>query len=360
MVSLLQVEDENIAILAHRSGGAITRSFHGFKISRYMTARVAGFPDAMFAIFTSGLLASLMQLINVTEQETINTTSSNWIEWRFPSVGYYGDMSALLWRVIPPILIVIGTIGNAVTIFVLLHTLELLSALLPGCVFHTWRVDILGLSTHLFSWLIVAVTLERTACVLFPHKMDRLYVKVRRAIPAATNWNVIIVVQLARSRSRCQRINISGQARNTRPLSMLMIALCVLFLVTMAPVFVCFLYFLYLREKLLAFESVDPYTTRYDVQYIKFLYDVYLTYFNATLNFAIYLFSGSKFRAELMSLVCSQTGMSYRVRFHICISNVDMQQLELGNLFCLKRAQGLPHLTRSDIVLDFAGMTSIC
>ncbi|KAH3690535.1 hypothetical protein DPMN_194242 [Dreissena polymorpha] len=87
---------------------------------------------------------------------------------------------------------------------------------------------------------------------------------------------------------------------------MLLIALCVLFLVTMTPVSVCFLYFPYLREKLLALESVDPYTARYDVQYIKFLYDVslLLTYFNATLNFAIYVFSGSKFRAELMSLVC--------------------------------------------------------
>ena len=41
------------------------------------------------------------------------------------------------------------------------------------------------------------------------------------------------------------------------------------------------------------------------------------------------------------------------------ISNADMQQLEVAHHFCLKRAQGLPHLTRSDMVLGLAGMTSI-
>ncbi|KAH3817225.1 hypothetical protein DPMN_118757 [Dreissena polymorpha] len=36
-----------------------------------------------------------------------------------------------------------------------------------------------------------------------------------------------------------------------------------------------------------------------------------------------------------------------------------MQQLEVAHHFCFKRAQGLPHLTRSDMVLGLAGMTSI-
>ncbi|KAH3898326.1 hypothetical protein DPMN_022554 [Dreissena polymorpha] len=78
--------------------------------------------------------------------------------------------------------------------------------------------------------------------------MDRLHVNVRRTVPVASNWKVIIVVQLARSHSRRQRMNISGKARDMCPVSILMIALCVLFLVTMTPVSVCFVYFLYLRE----------------------------------------------------------------------------------------------------------------
>ncbi|KAH3697063.1 hypothetical protein DPMN_084548 [Dreissena polymorpha] len=41
------------------------------------------------------------------------------------------------------------------------------------------------------------------------------------------------------------------------------------------------------------------------------------------------------------------------------ISSADMQQLEVAHHVCLKRAQGLPHLTCSDMVLGLAGVTSI-
>ncbi|KAH3846564.1 hypothetical protein DPMN_088866 [Dreissena polymorpha] len=103
--------------------------------------------------------ASNVALISVTEQETFNTTSSNVSEWEFTPVGYYGDASALLWRVIPPILVSIGTIGNAMTVFVLLRqkkmtstavflfalalsdTLLLSSTLLPVWVLYTWGIN---------------------------------------------------------------------------------------------------------------------------------------------------------------------------------------------------------------------------
>ncbi|KAH3792162.1 hypothetical protein DPMN_145653 [Dreissena polymorpha] len=155
------------------------------------------------------------------------------------------------------------------------------------------RVYLAFCSTHLSPLLIVAVTLERTACVLFPHKV-RLGCSPRNAgliivtivlavfginiillvmydvngykgvkcapstkeyydlndyvyfwidftltfglpFPQLLIGNVIIVVELARSRSRRQRMNISGQLRDTRPLSILMISLCVLFLLTIIP-----------------------------------------------------------------------------------------------------------------------------
>ncbi|KAH3734563.1 somatostatin receptor type 4-like [Dreissena polymorpha] len=346
--------------------------------------------------------ASDVTLINVTEQETFNATSSNVSGWEYPPVGYFRDTSALLWRVIPPILISIGTIGNAVTIFVLLRqkkmtstavflfslalsdTLILFSAPLQRWVKYTWGIEIEKLSnpgckaivylaycsTQLSSCLIAAVTLERTACVLFPHKV-RLGCSPRNAgliivtivlavfgintillvmfdlngyngskcapstkeyydlhyyvypwidftfifgapFPLLLIGNVIIVVQLARSRSRRQRINISGQVRDTRPLSRLIIALCVLFLVTLTPAQVFSVYFPYLLEKLKVLASVDPYTALYDAAYIEFLYDVatLVSFFNATFNFAIYVFSGSKFRAELRSLLCCKAKQS--------------------------------------------------
>ncbi|KAH3868777.1 somatostatin receptor type 4-like [Dreissena polymorpha] len=340
--------------------------------------------------------ASNVTLINVTEQETFDATSRDVSGWDYPLDSYYENTRVLLWKVIPPILISIGTIGNAVTIFVLLRqkkitstamflfalalsdTLILFSALLPHWVFYTWGVDIRLLSnpgckaivylaycsTQLSSWLIVAVTLERTACVLFPHKVklgcsqrnagliivtivlavfginiiipvifdvngyngrtctpstkeyydiwDYVYgwidftLRFGAPFPLLLIGNVIIVVQLARSRSRRQRMNVSGQARDTRPVSILMIALCVLFLVTMTPMSVCFVYIPYQRERLLALALVDPYTAWFGYLYVQFLNDVtiLLSLFNATFNFAIYVFSGSKFRGELRSLLC--------------------------------------------------------
>ncbi|XP_052261540.1 galanin receptor 2a-like [Dreissena polymorpha] len=296
-------------------------------------------------------------LINVTEQETFNTTLSNFSEWSFPPDGYYKNTSVLLWKVIPPILILIGTIGNAMTIFVLLRQKKMTSTAvflfalalsdtfilfcgpMPDWLFYTWGIDIESLSNpackailyleycsiHLSSWLIVVVTLERTACVMFPHKM-RLGCSPRNAgliivtivlavfginiillvivdVNEYTGWtcypstkdyydlfyyvygwidltltfgapfpllligNVIIVVQLARSRSRRQRMNISGQTRDTRPVSILLIGLCVLFCVTMSPVSVFLLYSPYQSEKLQALMSVDPYTAWYDTEY---------------------------------------------------------------------------------------------
>ncbi|KAH3716821.1 hypothetical protein DPMN_059550 [Dreissena polymorpha] len=85
-----------------------------------------------------------------------------------------------------------------------------------------------------------------------------------------------------------------------------MIFLCVLFFLTITPLSVGMVYSPYQRKKLQALASVDPYTAWHDFQYFQFLYDVVVlvSYFNATFNFAIYVFSVSKFRTELRSLLC--------------------------------------------------------
>ncbi|KAH3898328.1 psychosine receptor-like [Dreissena polymorpha] len=350
--------------------------------------------------------SSNVTLINVTEQETFNATSSNVSGWEpYSIVSYYRDTKVLLWRVMPPILVSIGTIGNALTIIVLLRqkkmtstavflfalalsdTLILLSALLPNWVGYTWDIDVLLLSSpgckalaylaycsiHLSSWLIVVVKFERKACVLFPHKVRlccsahnagmiiisivlavfgiNIILLVINDVNEYTGWmcsvsrkeyrdlfhyvygwidftltfgapfpllligNVIIVVQLARSRSIRQRMNISGQARDTRPVSILMIGLCVMFLLTMTPVSVFVFYTPYQKEKLLALVSNDPYKAMYEAQYFQFLHAVAIlvSYFNYTFNSDIYVFSGSEFRAEPRSLLCCNATQGTRL-----------------------------------------------
>ncbi|KAH3740000.1 hypothetical protein DPMN_046694 [Dreissena polymorpha] len=83
----------------------------------------------------------------------------------------------------------------------------------------------------------------------------------------------------------------------------------------MTPVLVCSVYVPYQIEKLQALMSVDFYTAWYDTQYFQFLYDIatLVSYFNATFNFAIYVFSGSKFRAELRSLLCCKEKQGTRL-----------------------------------------------
>ncbi|KAH3826292.1 hypothetical protein DPMN_128191 [Dreissena polymorpha] len=78
----------------------------------------------------------------------------------------------------------------------------------------------------------------------------------------------------------------------------------------MTPVTVISLYISYQKEKLRALKSNDPYT----VEYIYFLSNVavLVSYFNATFNFAIYVFSGSRFRAELRSLLCCKATQGTR------------------------------------------------
>ncbi|XP_052256396.1 tachykinin-like peptides receptor 86C [Dreissena polymorpha] len=241
-------------------------------------------------------------------------------------------------------LILIGTLRDWV-LYIWDIDIRMLNS--PWCKAHLYLIYC---SIHLSSWLMVAVTLERTACVLFPHKV-RLMCSPRNAeliivtivlavfginiiIPVVFDvngylgrectlsakeyrdlwdyvyqwtdltfsfgapfillliWNVIIVVQLLRSRSRRQRMSISGQSRDTRQVSMLMIALCVLFV--------------YQLEKIDALKTVDPSTAWYDYQFLLFQATVVnlVGFFNATFYFAIYVFSGSKFRAELNSLLC--------------------------------------------------------
>ncbi|KAH3898378.1 hypothetical protein DPMN_022607 [Dreissena polymorpha] len=84
--------------------------------------------------------SSNVTLINVTEQETFNATSSNVSGWEPYSIGsYYRDTKVLLWRVIAPILFSIGTIGNALTIIVLLRQKKMTSTAV-SCLL--WRFPI--------------------------------------------------------------------------------------------------------------------------------------------------------------------------------------------------------------------------
>ena len=130
-------------------------------------------------------------------------------------IGYYGETMVMMWKVIPPIIISIGTIGNILTMIVLLRQIKRLSStamfLLALAVSDTvilwcgpfrnwfnemWEIDIRTLhdvscktqllltyvSKHMSSWLLVAVTMERVLSVIIPHRVKLLCTPTKAGI----------------------------------------------------------------------------------------------------------------------------------------------------------------------------------
>ncbi|XP_060595662.1 growth hormone secretagogue receptor type 1-like [Ruditapes philippinarum] len=288
----------------------------------------------------------------LNESKTENTTSSPAKE--DSSSVYYEDINVMLWKIVPPILIIFGTTGNTLTILVNLRmkkitstslylitlaisdTTILLCGPLRNWITYMWGKDIRKLSdgacrtqlyltyasVHFSSWLLVAVTIERTISVVIPHKVKlsctrknagitilaifvftfgvdavipviqglegfgnkacapttAAYLKFRDdvwqwidlcmafAVPFffLVTGNSIMIVTLCNSRRK--RIAMSefsipgGNTTSRKDISIyvLMIALCCIFLLTMTPVVVYQIYSPYRLEELRALKKIDP------------------------------------------------------------------------------------------------------
>ena len=122
---------------------------------------------------------------------------------RTPS-GYYHNVTLLIWKTVPPIIIPLGSLGNLLTIIVIVRQLQKLTSVsffllclavsdllvlytvtLRHWIRHVWEVEIrdfceAGCKIHVFltyvslqlsSWLLVAVTTERLCSVVLPHRV---------------------------------------------------------------------------------------------------------------------------------------------------------------------------------------------
>lgn len=338
-----------------------------------------------------------------------------------PPVGYYGEMRVKLWKYIPAIIIVWGTIGNVLTVLVLIRqrkmsstatfllTLALSDIIILYCgplrnwIKQIWDIDVrllseAGCKIQLYltyssiqysSWLLITVTWERVMSVLQPHKV-RLFCTTKRAVltvcillvfilgfnmvipiimkldghKSATcspgteahlkfrddiyQWmdftmafalpfillligNVIIIVQLHRSRRNQRQMSVSNHqngntTRDTRSVSVLMICLCVIFFVTMTPVTCYQIYASIKMDEIYDLYKTDPIKAWYDYQYLLFVRDVLslVGYTNAAFNFLLYVFSGAKFRNELIAMVCfrrSPGGVAFGSKYTMSTSS---------------------------------------
>ena len=302
----------------------------------------------------------------------------------------------------------LGTLGNLLTVLIILRqrnitsttlllvclacsdTLILYGGPLRNFISATWYFDIRHLndalckvlsyltyvSSQLSSWLLVMLTLERTVCVMFPHRVKELctvkntgicvvlltlsmlllnshflfgaglvedggklesfpcrgiyesYEKFSKyvwpwidfyvyfAIPFAfiVTGNVLIIKKLAlarRERKMLQNRKKCRQSLQSKNVTALLLFLCAMFLITLAPVTVYFIGSPHWIESITS--KSDPRDIQEGMEYISFWFTVTncISYLNATCNFILYVLSGSRFRKEVVStLFCKKASGS--------------------------------------------------
>ncbi|KAL4218010.1 Purinergic receptor P2Y [Mactra antiquata] len=327
-----------------------------------------------------------------------------------PPIGYYGETRETLWKVFPPIIMAWGTIGNILTILVILRQMKTVTStsvyLMALAVFDTmvlytgplrhwikmmyeedirdqtdagcrFQVYITYASLHMSSWLLVAVSVERAISVVVPHKVRLACTKYKAFMIVSVifvvifgananllaiyglqgvnnqkcsvtskayldfrdnvwQWidlcmafavpfvillicNTIIIVCLRRSYAKKRSLapgqrssnNESNSNKSTRSVSILMIALCAIFFLTMTPASVYAVYYPYKFKEIQKLFRTDPIKAWYDYQYLMFQHAVVtiVSYMNASFNFLLYVFSGTKFRHELCAMFrCRKPG----------------------------------------------------
>ena len=145
---------------------------------------------------------SITSFINISV--TLTTAANRGPPPGFPQPGVYTDVKEWLWKIIPPIVMLLGTFGNSLTIIVLLRQIKNLSSTavyllslafsdllvlymgpLRQWIKYLWKTDVRSLtnagckiqifltyfSIMFSSWLLVAVTVERAVSVILPHKV---------------------------------------------------------------------------------------------------------------------------------------------------------------------------------------------
>ncbi|KAH3703792.1 hypothetical protein DPMN_078838 [Dreissena polymorpha] len=322
-----------------------------------------------------------------------------------PPGSYIKDTYIWMWRLVPPVLIVFGIMGNVCTICVLLRspkrltsislyllvlacsdTVFLLNAPLRQWIRFVWSYDIrdqnnvlcklsayLTYATYHFSaWILVAVTMERVCAVLWPHRFKSMCTRKTSAVIigviftgiVSLNAHVLYVVQLndqlgVAQKSLCQVLNtayeffttiwnwinfsaafiipfcllfigniviINGLRKshklqkrmsavtsranaNKSSVTFVLILLSLLFFISQTPT-IYFLYYPYhmKAKRQLPCDKYAQFIREEDTIWLIYTVTSLVSYINATLNSAIYIVSGRRFREEILRMLrCQQS-----------------------------------------------------
>ena len=350
-------------------------------------------------------------MLNTTENisdvsDTLLNRSDGSDSFVYFQPGWYYNAAVMTWKIFPSIVIPVGTLGNFLTVLIILRqkrnmtsTAMLLCSLAfsdtlilycgPLCNFIsvTWHIDIRDMNDglckassylshvtfQLSSWLLVMLTLERTICVMFPHKVKGLCTVKKTGLcvlvvtlsilllnshflygaglvedtgklesfPCRAKYkiyeyftsyiwpwidfcvyfavpfvfigvgNFMIILTLSRrNKHMSQSRNTCRQNLQSKNVTVLLIFLCAMFLVTLSPVTIYFIGSAHWVE------SVTSQTDTEDVQsgmeVLLFWYTVVncISYLNAACNFILYVISGSRFKQEIINLMLCRKASS--------------------------------------------------
>ncbi|KAH3849427.1 hypothetical protein DPMN_091827 [Dreissena polymorpha] len=323
-----------------------------------------------------------------------------------PQASYMKETYLWMWKIVPPILIVFGIVGNICTICVLLRsskrltsisqyllvlacsdTVFLLNAPLRQWIRFVWSWDIrdqnnvlcklsayLTYATYHFSaWILVAVTMERGYSVLWPHRVKSICTrKTSVAIIAVIftgifllnvhtlygvylneqpgmaqksrcqflnsayenffstiwNWinfstafigpfsllfigNIVIINGIRKSHNLQKQMCAASSTANVKNSSItpVLILLSFVFFISQTPT----IYFLYYpfhmkSTRQLPCEKYALFVHEEDTIWLIYTVTSLVSYINTTVNFAIYFFSGRRFREEILRMLrCQQS-----------------------------------------------------
>ena len=136
-----------------------------------------------------------------------------------------------------------------------------------------------------------------------------------------TTCNIIIIVKLASTRTHRRKLSVGSQLkaieRDNKVVTVLLICLCIVFFICLAPVSIYFIGQPYWIDEItsrpVTSPMVDPVQFQKDItanladiDYLVFWHAIVncFGYLNATCNFIFYVISGSKFRREIYALFC--------------------------------------------------------
>lgn len=335
-----------------------------------------------------------------------------------PPRGPYAQVSEWVWRIVPLVLILIGTVGNIVTAVVIFRnfrklsstavylvslaftdTLFMYSAPLIYFVLHVFEIDIRNLSSsgckvltfiacasfHSSAWILVAVTVERAVSVIWPYKVKRrcternamlvtvtivtmiiamdshllygfgvspapIYEGVNKCMPtheayfkfyinqwywihltcgfatplvAIVTGNMLVIHGLRKMQISQHRMNsgtpceITPRMRQRRQAKMLMVVLILLntiFFISQTPLAIYLVYLPQISKNLnqLACSDISKYMR--DTEKLRFWEAITLSFafLNASVNFILYVVSGSRFRKQVVSLLLCRSGFQGR------------------------------------------------